>query len=163
MEGVWIYRYVMPSELDSYAVYIKGTSLVTSTNRALKRDNANFDKEDKSKLAKASKKVGRTIGKLFYSAKDIITGNLERYQKYYKEKYKKQLGDKINYGKKVVNATTRRIEDTAGAIASTSEIFKKNFTKESTYIDTKLAIYESYESGIITEDEKYNLLSLLED
>lgn len=39
LEGIWIYMYIEPSKLKDYAVYIKGTSMLTSIYRASKRDN----------------------------------------------------------------------------------------------------------------------------
>jgi uridine kinase len=39
IEGIWIYLYIKPSELDNYAVYIKGTSAMKSNIRACNRDN----------------------------------------------------------------------------------------------------------------------------
>lgn len=38
LEGVWIFRFINPSDLDPYAVYIKGTSMLISQIRAAKRD-----------------------------------------------------------------------------------------------------------------------------
>lgn len=39
LEGIWIYMYIEPSKLKDFAVYIKGTSMVTSIYRASKRDH----------------------------------------------------------------------------------------------------------------------------
>lgn len=39
LEGIWIYLFIKPSELDNYAVYIKGTSAMKSNIRACNRDN----------------------------------------------------------------------------------------------------------------------------
>jgi uridine kinase len=39
LEGIWIYLFIKPSELDNYAVYIKGTSAMKSSIRACNRDN----------------------------------------------------------------------------------------------------------------------------
>lgn len=38
LDGVWLFMYIEPSELKDYAVYIKGTSAIISTIRAMKRD-----------------------------------------------------------------------------------------------------------------------------
>lgn len=39
LEGVWIFQFINPSDLDPYAVYIKGTSMLISQIRAAKRDS----------------------------------------------------------------------------------------------------------------------------
>ena len=41
LEGIWIYMFVAPEKLQDYAVFIKGTSTVTSMYRAVKRDLSN--------------------------------------------------------------------------------------------------------------------------
>ena len=39
LEGIWIFKFINPSELDNYAVFIKGTSKLKSAMRAASRDN----------------------------------------------------------------------------------------------------------------------------
>jgi hypothetical protein len=39
LEGIWIYSYIKPSDIDDYAVYIKGTSMLISEIRAAKRNS----------------------------------------------------------------------------------------------------------------------------
>lgn len=41
LEGVWIFHFIEPKDIDQYAVYIKGTSLLISKYRAAKRDSHN--------------------------------------------------------------------------------------------------------------------------
>lgn len=41
IEGVWLYGFAYKEQLTDYAVYIKGTSVLTSTLRAAKRDASN--------------------------------------------------------------------------------------------------------------------------
>ena len=128
MEGVWIYRYINPSDLDSFAVYIKGTSLKTSTERALSRDNATLDKENASKGYKAL----RTVGKLIYSLKDALLGNLERYQSYFIKKSSQQPDDKISIRKKIINSAKRKSMDTRNFINNKIDniIYKESEDKE---------------------------------
>lgn len=85
MEGVWIYRYVEPSEAKTYAVYIKGTSLKTATQRALKRDRANGT-DGKNPVTRGL----HTVGKLFLGSGDAISSALSKWQKYYKHMYEAQ-------------------------------------------------------------------------
>ena len=115
MEGVWIYRYIEPSSLDKYAIYIKGTSLKTSVSRAIKRDNALLDK----KHASAGEKALKSVGKVIFSIKDGILGHLEKYQKYYEPLAKAQeKTDKIKISKKIINGITRTKKDIDEGITS---------------------------------------------
>ena len=85
MEGVWIYRYIEPSEAKSYAVYIKGTSLKTATERALKRDRQ-LGTDGKNAVSRSL----HTLGKYILASGDALTKSLSKWQKYYKEKYEAQ-------------------------------------------------------------------------
>lgn len=64
IEGIWIFKFVQPSEIDNYAVYIKGTPLLISKLRAAKRDSGD-----------ASNKLGRARAFL----KQSITANWKKY------------------------------------------------------------------------------------
>lgn len=54
LDGIWIYRFIEPKEIDDYAVYIKGTSALLSKIRAAKRDSS--DAQNKFERAKAFSK-----------------------------------------------------------------------------------------------------------
>ena len=86
MEGVWIYRYIEPADAKPYAVYIKGTSLKTSLDRAAKRDieNGNAGKNTLSRVA-------YHVGKLYTASKDAISGALTKWQNFYRDRYEAQL------------------------------------------------------------------------
>lgn len=128
MEGVWIYRYLEPKDIEQYAVYIKGTSLLTSTKRAIKRDLSNSRNKDVSSLGKAL----YVVGKSFKASKDILLGHLEKFQKYFGEKYKKQLeeNEKIDPIKQIGNTSKGMIHDAARYI-------KKKIKKEMTLHEAK--------------------------
>ena len=53
-----------PAELINYAVYIKGTSHITSVSRALKRDWSNSDKNITHKIKKATHKITSELKEL---------------------------------------------------------------------------------------------------
>ena len=53
IEGIGLAMYIEPSILKEFAVYIKGTSAITSTFRAAKRDAKEFYPDNKKKQAKA--------------------------------------------------------------------------------------------------------------
>lgn len=55
LEGVWLYRFIDPNTLKDYAVFIKGTSAVESSKRAIKRDYA--EREEKGVSEKKNKKA----------------------------------------------------------------------------------------------------------
>lgn len=64
LNGVWIYMFENPAKLIDYAVYIKGTSHITSVSRALKRDWSNSDKNVAHKMKKATHKVASELKEL---------------------------------------------------------------------------------------------------
>lgn len=86
IEGVWIYRYVNPEEAKNYAVYIKGTSLATSTKRAVKRDIGNGLGGGKVVGA-----IKHSILKTVSASKDALAGSLGKWQKMYYTLYMDQL------------------------------------------------------------------------
>lgn len=118
LEGVWIYRYIEPSEVNDCAVYIKGTSLKTSTDRAISRDLKHMEKEGKGNIISKSR---HAVMKTFMASRDVLLRPLEKYQKYFGDKYKKQKHEIIKYGKKVKNSTKGMIHDLAGKIKDMTE------------------------------------------
>lgn len=118
MEGVWVYRYVEPAEIDDCAVYIKGTSLKTSTKRAIERDHKNFEKEGKGNIVRKS---AHAIMKSFMASRDLLLRPLERYQKYFGELYRKQKNEAIKYNQKIKNTTKGVIHDFAAKIKNLTE------------------------------------------
>ena len=61
LEGVWVFYFIDPKELDSYAVYIKGASALISFIRAAKRDcqDANSNMEKFGAFIKIVTSIGR--------------------------------------------------------------------------------------------------------
>lgn len=61
LEGVWVFYFIDPKELDSYAVYIKGASALISFIRAAKRDcqDANSNMEKFGAFIKVVTSIGR--------------------------------------------------------------------------------------------------------
>lgn len=66
LEGVWVFYFIDPKELDSYAVYIKGTSVLISFIRSAKRDcqDANSNMEKFGSFIKMVTSIGRMKGYL---------------------------------------------------------------------------------------------------
>ena len=132
MEGVWIYRYINPADIEQYAIYIKGTSLKTSTERAVKRDNAIAIKNGTSN---ALKRIGYAGLKTVMAAKDALFGHMKKFQKYYLPKYIKQMQtESIKTSKKAKNTAKHFIHDAAKKIQdmteSTDELHFSSFIKE---------------------------------
>jgi hypothetical protein len=113
LEGVWIYRYIEPQEIDDCAVYIKGTSLTKSTERAINRDMKTLKK---SKSYNVIKGIEYKIGKSFMAVKDMLYKHLEKFQRYFGPKYEKQKYEQISQPKKLVNAVKHGIHDVAEKI-----------------------------------------------
>ena len=66
LEGVWVFYFIDPKELDNCAVYIKGTSVLISFIRAAKRDcqDANSNMEKFGSFIKMVTSIGRMKGYL---------------------------------------------------------------------------------------------------
>lgn len=118
LEGVWIYRYIEPQEIDDCAVYIKGTSLKTSTQRAINRDVSNFKKDGSYSK---SKEIAHKIVKSFMAAKDILNHHMEKFQKYFGPKYEKQKSESVSHVKKIKNGAKNITHDYAYKIMKATE------------------------------------------
>jgi hypothetical protein len=142
LEGVWIYRYIEPSEADDCAVYIKGTSLATSTSRAIDRDNSIEKSHGKGN---AVTRLAHAGAKNFMAIKDLLTRHLEKWQKYFKPKYEAQLkaNEKISIEKKAKNQLKGVIHDGAG--------FIKKVTESGIDIMDTEVLCESFEDSVINK------------
>ena len=154
LEGVYIYRYIKPQEIDDCAVYIKGTSLETSTERAIKRDTASAkemrksDKKDFHSDGKEKSKLQKGLIKSIkyaMASKDLLLRNLEEYQNYFYPLYIKQLqsGEKVNKIKGVANHIVR----------SKNDIYHR-MKKESEDITMDYYDIEFFEAGYSVDDVK---------
>lgn len=93
LEGIWLYRYVNPRKLTSYAVYIKGTSALVSTIRAAKRDAINY-----SDSPRVRREVFLTRFLYLFRTDPTIGGSsliqaekiIDQWRKIFKEEIKKQ-------------------------------------------------------------------------
>ena len=85
IEGVWIFHFIEPKEIDNYAVYIKGTSQTISSIRAAKRDSEGYNKFKKSiDFTKQITSPGRTK-KYIHDEQKVV-----KFRNYFKDKIKKQ-------------------------------------------------------------------------
>lgn len=85
IEGVWIFHFIEPKEIDNYAVYIKGTSQTISSIRAAKRDSEGDNKFKKSiDFIKQIASPGRTK-KYIHDEQKVV-----KFRNYFKDKIKKQ-------------------------------------------------------------------------
>ena len=85
IEGVWIFHFIEPKEIDNYAVYIKGTSQAISSIRAAKRDSEGVNKFKKSiDFTKQITSPGRTK-KYIHDEQKVV-----KFRNYFKDKIKKQ-------------------------------------------------------------------------
>ena len=96
MDGVWIFLFIEPSRLKNYAVYLKGTSALTSTYRKIKRGSSSNTQKKQTKLTKALY-VLRSVGGAFVN---IFDGRMRKYWKFYRPLYEQQLKESENGGKK---------------------------------------------------------------
>ena len=84
-DGIWIYRYLNPNDLDKYAVYIKGTTpLIASVRGSLRGSN---NKDAKKGLAN---KIGYAIGRFAEVYTDAALGGLKKFVNHFKPKYEKE-------------------------------------------------------------------------
>lgn len=85
IEGVWIFHFIDPKEIDKYAVYIKGTSQAISSIRAAKRDSDGNNKFKKSiDFTKQIVSPLRTKNYIRDEQKVV------KFRNYFKDKIKKQ-------------------------------------------------------------------------
>lgn len=85
IEGVWIFHFIEPKEIDNYAVYIKGTSQAISSIRAAKRDSEGDNKFKKSiDFTKQIVSPERTKNYIRDEQKVV------KFRNYFKDKNKKQ-------------------------------------------------------------------------
>lgn len=79
LDGVYMFWYMKPEELENYAVFIKGTSLATSSFRRIKRDMSHFKRfGDKLSI------LGGHIKELQYTIED--EKDIQKFRDYYKNK-----------------------------------------------------------------------------
>lgn len=169
LEGVYLYRYMEPQEVKDCAVYIKGTSLLTATQRAIKRDTADPGKVRKGdeqdfhndgKKKSNLQKLGHAGIKYFMAAKDALFRALIHWQNYYWPLYEKQINheletktDEPDKKKAFKNHVKRSIHDIKGNFKKESEdstmdyfnleLFKEGFSK-SDIQDMMIDAYESF-------------------
>lgn len=79
IEGVQLFLYINPEELNDYAVYIKGTSACVSIFRAVKRDYQKY--KDATTSEKIKKSIDRVIIKLS-NVKETERA-IEKFRKYF--------------------------------------------------------------------------------
>lgn len=90
IDGVWLFMYCDPAAFKDYAVYIKGTSALTSGRRAGKRGSNN----DNAKTDKLSRTV-YSINRIFTDLKEEAVGGINKWRKYYAPLYKQQIAECI--------------------------------------------------------------------
>lgn len=81
VEGIWLFKYIQPAKLDKYAVYIKGTSGLISTIRAMKRDY----NRDKNEGIKFNQRVSWVMSRLFSDIRRMgeFENKIQNYRNYF--------------------------------------------------------------------------------
>lgn len=184
LEGVYLYRYMEPQEVKDCAVYIKGTSLLTATQRAIKRDTADPGKIRKGdeqdfhndgKKKSNLQKLGHAGIKYFMAAKDALFRALIHWQNYYWPLYEKQINheletktDEPDKKKAFKNHVKRSIHDIKGNFKKESEdstmdyfnleLFKEGFSK-SDIQDMMIDAYESF----FNDDDFFDDIDVVEE
>ena len=120
LDGIWIYLFIDPSELDDFAVYVKGTSAIASAYRAARRDTVNMDHPDS--------KIGfiKGVAKKFT---DRVS-----HKKYFKDE--KILSKFRNYFKKLDTET--HINESASSINDPSDVDQSLYFLSETNMDQKI-------------------------
>ena len=109
LEGVWVFYFIDPKELDNFAVYIKGTSVLISFIRSAKRDcqDANSNMEKFGSFIKMVTSIGRIKGYL---------SNEKRLLRFYEY-----------FASKVINES---LEDVSGIIFGKRKLFQDELITE---------------------------------
>lgn len=91
IEGVWIYFYLNPNEFKDCAVFIKGTSFLTSKIRAMKRDLTSKNKKPTHvQMSYVTKALLNSYEHFFQTCEHL----LKKWVNIYGDLYEKQLKEK---------------------------------------------------------------------
>ena len=95
IEGVWIYFYLNPNEFKDCAVFIKGTSFLTSKIRAMKRDLTSKNKKPaKVQMSYVTKALLNSYEHFFRTAESQLHKWVNIYRPLYKQQKKEKLEKK---------------------------------------------------------------------
>ena len=106
LEGIWTYLFFDdPSKFDKYAVYMKGTSLIKSKLRRMKRESSNTPMESWDRLLEFGIYAGDTTFK---------DGNVDKWRRHFEKKKETVIKEEENYFtllKQNIMAQINRIND----------------------------------------------------
>ena len=89
LEGIWTYLFFDdPSKFDKYAVYMKGTSLIKSKFRRMKRESSNTPMESWDRLMEFGIYAGDTTFK---------DGNVDKWRRHFEKKKETVIKEEDNY------------------------------------------------------------------
>ena len=89
LEGIWTYLFFDdPSKFDKYAVYMKGTSLIKSKMRRMKRESANTPTESWDRLIEFGIYAGDTTFK---------DSNVDKWRRHFEKKKETAIKEEENY------------------------------------------------------------------
>ena len=89
LEGIWTYLFFDdPSKFDKYAVYMKGTSLIKSKMRRMKRESANTPTESLDRLIEFGIYAGDTTFK---------DSNVDKWRRHFEKKKETVIKQEENY------------------------------------------------------------------
>ena len=89
LEGIWTYLFFDdPSKFDKYAVYMKGTSLIKSKMRRMKRESANTPTESLDRLIEFGIYAGDTTFK---------DSNVDKWRRHFEKKKETAIKEEENY------------------------------------------------------------------
>lgn len=91
LDGIWVFMYISPEELKDYAVYIKGTSGITSMIRAAKRDFGEEFEGKGNKFLHTIKRVSKDISTL-----PDFENRLSKYRNYFSKLENKKINEAMN-------------------------------------------------------------------
>jgi energy-coupling factor transporter ATP-binding protein EcfA2 len=95
IEGVWIYFYLNPNEFKDYAVFIKGTSFLTSKIRAMKRDFTSKDKKPSHvQMSYVTKALINSYEHFFQTCEHLLKKWVNVYEPLYKAQKEEQSKNK---------------------------------------------------------------------
>lgn len=177
IDGIWLYLHIKPSTLDDCAVYIKGTSALISTMRALKRDWNYSNKKINLKIKRAlfrlikitdlgdfEKKIN--VYRSYFGSKETNESSVEEKVKYYKNPdgaLKNRITRRKNSNRRVSRRTNVHIsplntkKEDVDDIEEVAEYAKNLLIKE---IDGSMK-YESIMMEYVSIANSYAILSTL--
>lgn len=145
LEGVWIYHFIDPNKIKDYAVYIKGTSMMTSKYRAAKRDTGDAKTPKEKRLAFLNNFLRNNLRDYHQSETRV-----EKYRKYFSQRSVTEATVPTNIPKDIAKFSQRlNKEYKYGVVVNSKPVVNlNNFDFFKDYKSLSVSEFERYKTGV---------------